>query len=53
MLVEFVKAVGPKQVHTVSGFPELSARQRELGYPAVHLNARGQQQDKGFQMKLV
>jgi len=52
-LVEYVKAVGPKQVYTVNGFPELAARLRELGYPAVHLNARGHKQDAGFQMKLV
>jgi hypothetical protein len=24
-----------------------------MGYPAVHLAARGQKQDTGFQMKLV
>ncbi|MBC8280196.1 MAG: MBL fold metallo-hydrolase [Chloroflexi bacterium] len=52
-LVEYVEAVSPKQVYTVNGFPELSARLRELGYPAVHLNAKGQQQDAGLQMKLV
>ena len=52
-LVEYVQAVSPKQVYTVNGFPELAARLRELGYPAVHLNARGQQQDSGFQLTLV
>ena len=52
-LVEYVQAVSPKQVYTVNGFPELAARLRELGYPAVHLNGRGQKQDNGFQMKLV
>jgi hypothetical protein len=48
-----VQAVAPKQVYTVNGFPELAARLRELGYPAVHLAGRGQKQDRGFQMKLV
>ena len=52
-LIEYVKTVGPKQVYTVNGFPELAARLRELGYPAVHLDARGRKQDQGFQMKLV
>ncbi len=52
-LVEYVETVSPNQVYTVNGFPELSGRLRELGYPAVHLNAKGQQQDAGFQMKLV
>ena len=52
-LVDYVEAVGPKQVYTVNGFPELAVRLRELGYPAVHLNARGQRQDEGYQMKLV
>ena len=52
-LVEYVQAVSPKQVYTVNGFPELAARLRELGYPAVHLSGRGQKQDTGFQMKLV
>jgi len=51
--VEYVQAVAPKQVYTVNGFPELAARLRELGYPAVHLAGRGQKQDTGFQMKLV
>ena len=52
-LVEYVQAVAPKQVYTVNGFPELAARLRELGYPAVHLAGRGQKQDTGFQMRLV
>ena len=52
-LVEYVQAVSPKQVYTVNGFPELAVKLRELGYPAVHLSAKGQQQDTGFQMKLV
>ena len=51
--MEYVEAVSPKQVYTVNGFPELAARLRELGYPAVHLNARGQNQDAGYQMKLL
>jgi Cft2 family RNA processing exonuclease len=52
-LIEYVQAVAPKQVYTVNGFPELAGRLREMGYPAVHLAARGQKQDTGFQMKLV
>ena len=52
-LVEYVQAVSPNHVYTVNGFPELSGRLRELGYPAVHLNTKSQRQDSGFQMKLV
>ncbi len=52
-LVAYVEAVSPKQVYTVNGFPDLAQRLRELGYPAVHLNGRGQKQESGFQMKLV
>ena len=52
-LVEYVQKVAPKQVYTVNGFPELAIKLRELGYPAVHLNGRGQTQESGYQMKLV
>ena len=52
-LVEYVKRVAPKQVFTVNGFPELAAHLRHLGYPAVHLNGKGQPVDAGFQMKML
>ena len=52
-LVGYVHQVAPKQVYTVNGFPELAMQLRELGYPAVHLNGRGQTQESGYQMKLV
>lgn len=52
-LVDYVGKVAPKQVYTVFGFPELSAKLRSLGYPAVHLNGKGQVQNTGFQMRLV
>jgi len=52
-LVEYVKLVGPKQVYTVNGFPELAAHLRQLGYPAVHLNGQGRTVDAGFQMKML
>jgi len=52
-LVEYVGLVGPKQVYTVNGFPELAAHLRQLGYPAVHLNSRGRTVDAGFQLKMM
>ena len=52
-LVEYVQKVAPKLVYTVNGFPELAMKLRDLGYPAVHLNGRGQTQESGYQMKLV
>ena len=52
-LVDYVAQVRPKRVYTVNGFPELAAHLRGLGYPAVHLNGRGQPVDVGFQMKLL
>ncbi|PKB78618.1 MAG: hypothetical protein BZY88_17575 [SAR202 cluster bacterium Io17-Chloro-G9] len=52
-LVEYVRRVAPKQVYTVNGFPELAAHLRGLGYPAVHLDGRGEHQEAGFQMKLL
>jgi len=52
-LVAYVEQVQPKQVYTVNGFPELAAHLRQLGYPAVHLNGKGQPEDSGFQMKML
>ena len=52
-LVSYVQQVKPKQVYTVNGFPELAAHLRQLGYPAVHLNGKGQAEDSGFQMKML
>lgn len=52
-LVDYVRRVAPKQVYTVNGFPELAAHLRGLGYPAIHLDGRSEQQDAGFQMKLL
>jgi Cft2 family RNA processing exonuclease len=52
-LLEYVRLAQPKQVYTVNGFPELAAHLRGLDIPAVHLSARGQPQDTGFQMRLV
>jgi len=51
-LVSYVQRVGPKQVYTVNGFPELAAHLRGLGYPAIHLDSKGRS-NGGFQMKLV
>ena len=42
-----------KQVYTVNGFPDLAAHLRKLGYPAVHLDGKGQPSDAGHQMKLI
>ena len=52
-LVDYVEQVQPKQVYTVNGFPELAAHLRKLGYPAVHLDGKGQPDDAGHQMKLM
>ena len=52
-LVGYVRQVGPKQVYTVNGFPELADHLRELGYPAVHLDRKGQRVTPGFQMKML
>ena len=51
--MDYVRRVAPKQVYTVNGFPELAAHLRGLGYPAIHLDGRSEQQDAGFQMKLL
>ena len=39
-LLDYVKAVQPKQVFTVHGYPQLAGRLRELGYQASHLEGR-------------
>ena len=52
-LVAYVEAVQPSLVYTVFGFPDLAARLRSQGYPAVHLDRRGGAQDAGFQFKLI
>ena len=52
-LVGYVQQLGPKQVYTVNGFPELAGRLRAMGYPAVHLDGTPQAQATGFQMKLL
>ncbi|MFQ6030849.1 MAG: MBL fold metallo-hydrolase RNA specificity domain-containing protein [Dehalococcoidia bacterium] len=52
-LVSYVKRVQPREVYTVNGFRDLAAYLRNLGYPAVHLDGKSEQQGPGFQMKLV
>ena len=52
-LLAYVEAVQPSLVYTVFGFPDLAAKLRSQGYPAVHLNRRGGAQDTGFQFKLI
>jgi Cft2 family RNA processing exonuclease len=52
-LVAYVQQVQPKQVYTVNGFPDLAAHLRKMGYPAVHLDGKGQPVDVGHQMKLL
>ena len=52
-LVAYVEAVRPSLVYTVFGFPDLAAKLRSQGYPAVHLDRRGGTQDAGFQFKLI
>ena len=52
-LLDYVQTVRPRQVYTVYGFPELSAKLRSMGYPAVHIDRRGPPADTGFQLKLV
>ena len=52
-LVAYVEAVQPSLVYTVFGFPDLAAKLRSQGYPAVHLDRRGGAQDTGFQFRLI
>ena len=51
-LVSYVQQVQPKQVYTVNGFPDLAAQLRSMGYPAIHLNGKGDPKG-GFQMKML
>ncbi len=51
-LLAYVEAVKPKRVYTVYGFPDLAAKLRAMGYPAVHLDGKGSG-GAGFQMRLV
>ena len=52
-LLAYVEAVQPSRVYTVYGFPEFSAKLRSMGYPAVHLDAKGAKASAGFQMRMV
>ena len=52
-LLAYVEAVKPSRVYTVFGFPELAANLRSMGYPAVHLDAKGTPSNAGFQMRMV
>ncbi len=54
-LVSYVQQVGPKQIYTINGFPDLADHLRNKGYPAIHLNGKGKSKAGagGFQMKLV
>ena len=51
-LLDYVKAVQPGRVYTVHGFPELAAKLRALGYPAVHLDGKSVS-TQGYQMRMV
>ena len=51
-LVAYVEKVQPSRVYTVYGFPELAARLRDMGYPAVHLDGKGGG-SQAFQMRMV
>ena len=51
-LLTYVEAVKPQRVYTVYGFPDLAARLRKMGYPAVHLDSKGGG-SAGFQMGLL
>ena len=51
-LLAYVEAVNPSRVYTVYGFPDLAARLRTMGYPAVHLDGKGGA-SQGFQMGLL
>ena len=51
-LLGYVDIVNPQRVYTVYGFPDLAARLRTIGYPAVHLDGKGVG-NQGFQMRMV
>ena len=52
-LLAYVEGVNPSRVYTVYGFPDLAARLRSMGYPAVHLDGKGTSSNAGFQMRMV
>ena len=52
-LLAYVEAVNPSRVYTVYGFPDLAARLRSMGYPAVHLDGKAAPSNAGFQMRMV
>ena len=52
-LLAYVETVKPRQVYTVYGFPDLAAKLRSKGYPAVHLDGKGTRSSAGFQMGLL
>ena len=51
-LLAYVEAVRPQRVYTVYGFPDLAAKLRSMGYPAVHMDGKGSG-NEGFQMRMV
>ncbi len=51
-LLAYVERVNPQRVYTVYGFPDLAAKLRTMGYPAVHLDGKGGGSE-GFQMRMV
>ena len=52
-LLAYVETVKPQRVYTVYGFPDLAAKLRVMGYPAVHLDGKGTPSSTGFQMRMV
>ena len=52
-LVAYVRAVRPRRVFTVSGFPDLAAHLRQLGYAAAHLGQNATAADRAMQMPLL
>jgi Cft2 family RNA processing exonuclease len=51
-LLAYVETVKPRRVYTVYGFPDLAAKLRVMGYPAVHLDGKGAS-SQGYQMRMV
>ena len=52
-LVAYVRAVRPRRVFTVFGFPDLAAHLRQLGYAAAHLGQNATAADRAMQMPLL
>ncbi len=52
-LIAYAKAVNPRQVYTVLGFPNLAAKLRQQGYAAIHLGKNATAEDAAFQMTLL